>query len=558
MSLVEEVKDEDLYCEVCRDGGWHEANKIVFCESCHISVHQTCYGIEVVPGGDIPWYCNLCFVNQERKRNKEKPIEPICLLCHEKKGSFKMIKLDQWIHCSCALATPEISFKEVPTLQHPIGYDLISVTRRKNKICLYCGVIKGITVCCHATNCVAEFHIRCGQRNDCIFELRASSGEKKSFCAKHKNYFYKFFGVNKRVKKAYQAEKNNKPTLQGVAKKVIKAQDLWNRVKNFTKKPVILDVKSIFTDEVSAKSILASNLKKSCFDVSEEEDFKLKGSKSTFRFDFDMNQTLFSKQNISGSELRPIQLDKKLSGLLSYTIDGLEVVGDKREKYYKGFDKCDELLQLKKYSVYHDESLPTTGDKSKRIYQLKSLLHRVHQQNEDTLFRIKTLLRKNNPEICEEIGISEEAAVHEPTVAHKKLQKNEEKDKNSKKNKVEISDDRLLSALMNVKRKDVYLDETRPRIFGEAVNNFLREQQQQLPKATVENLTQEELLIEFDLYQSGFNTSVLSGPLKSSLGKRKSLHGSPSSKSKALRAIEEPLMIYVHCLTPGVFVCSKH
>lgn len=55
-----EVADEDVVCEVCRDGGWDELNKIVFCDDCSVAVHQYCYGVSKIPEGDIPWFCDLC------------------------------------------------------------------------------------------------------------------------------------------------------------------------------------------------------------------------------------------------------------------------------------------------------------------------------------------------------------------------------------------------------------------------------------------------------------------------------------------------------------------
>ena len=66
----EEIADEDVVCEVCRDGGWDEANKIVFCDSCSVAVHQYCYGVPEIPEGDTPWYCDLCQFKLDTKQAK--------------------------------------------------------------------------------------------------------------------------------------------------------------------------------------------------------------------------------------------------------------------------------------------------------------------------------------------------------------------------------------------------------------------------------------------------------------------------------------------------------
>ena len=50
---AEDVDDGDeLLCACCRDGSVYDDNEILLCDSCNVSVHQTCYGIKVIPKGN--------------------------------------------------------------------------------------------------------------------------------------------------------------------------------------------------------------------------------------------------------------------------------------------------------------------------------------------------------------------------------------------------------------------------------------------------------------------------------------------------------------------------
>jgi len=42
---------EDILCLICNDGDYQENNLIVICSKCNISVHQKCYGIDMIPQG---------------------------------------------------------------------------------------------------------------------------------------------------------------------------------------------------------------------------------------------------------------------------------------------------------------------------------------------------------------------------------------------------------------------------------------------------------------------------------------------------------------------------
>ncbi|KAK7748571.1 origin recognition complex subunit 4 [Cytospora paraplurivora] len=53
----EDEEDEEV-CSVCSKPDSKAGNRIIFCDSCDLAVHQKCYGIARIPRGD--WYCKQC------------------------------------------------------------------------------------------------------------------------------------------------------------------------------------------------------------------------------------------------------------------------------------------------------------------------------------------------------------------------------------------------------------------------------------------------------------------------------------------------------------------
>jgi hypothetical protein len=82
LQLERTLKDDDAECAICSSGDYEDNDNIVFCEFCGISVHQSCYGIEVVPEGD--WFCVSCTVmGKLRARNLK------CCLCPKYGGAMR-------------------------------------------------------------------------------------------------------------------------------------------------------------------------------------------------------------------------------------------------------------------------------------------------------------------------------------------------------------------------------------------------------------------------------------------------------------------------------------
>ena len=82
--FLDESDPDDVVCVVCNDGDYEDDNLIVYCSICHITVHQKCYGINVIPKDD--WICQACKIygsNIDITKNLE------CVLCPVKGGAMK-------------------------------------------------------------------------------------------------------------------------------------------------------------------------------------------------------------------------------------------------------------------------------------------------------------------------------------------------------------------------------------------------------------------------------------------------------------------------------------
>ena len=73
---------DDIVCVICNDGDYEDDDLIVYCSSCQMTVHQSCYGIVVLPKED--WICHPCTAFG---LEKSKLIQCVC--CPVKGGAMK-------------------------------------------------------------------------------------------------------------------------------------------------------------------------------------------------------------------------------------------------------------------------------------------------------------------------------------------------------------------------------------------------------------------------------------------------------------------------------------
>jgi hypothetical protein len=109
-------------CSVCLGDQSDEDDEIIECDSCGITVHELCYGVQGDENHDQdntsvhsvisfestePWFCEPC---------KRSVRNPYCELCPNTGGIFKETDAGRWVHMVCALYTQGVTFNDVPSL----------------------------------------------------------------------------------------------------------------------------------------------------------------------------------------------------------------------------------------------------------------------------------------------------------------------------------------------------------------------------------------------------------------------------------------------------------
>ena len=179
-------EDRDANCCICDIGEAGSENPIVFCDGCDIAVHQYCYGVQHIPGGD--WLCRKCWlVGRNTSVN--------CVLCPNTDGAFKTTSIPgKWAHVLCALWVSEISIGNTTVIE-PIN-DVEKLPRdRLNLQCYICQQKMGAPVQCQQMGCFTAFHITCARRaglyatpmssNSGSETLVSDSDQFRGYCHKH-------------------------------------------------------------------------------------------------------------------------------------------------------------------------------------------------------------------------------------------------------------------------------------------------------------------------------------------------------------------------------------
>jgi len=169
-------------CHVCGGADSLENNRIIYCDQCNVGVHQTCYGVDIIPDGY--WFCAHC----KAQRTQNTVIKRQCLACPLQVGALKQTVDGRWAHVICAISVPHISFDE-PTNLEKIRVDAraTSVQRR----CSICGLQVGFCIQCTAAHCGTTYHASCALLYGLYlnFEDRGHNGALDvrfvSYCHKH-------------------------------------------------------------------------------------------------------------------------------------------------------------------------------------------------------------------------------------------------------------------------------------------------------------------------------------------------------------------------------------
>jgi len=171
-----------LVCGICLESESSEMDEILECDNCGITVHEGCYGDIDTPDDDEsesdaptePWFCEPC------KAGLTDP--PICELCPNVGGIFKLTDTRKWVHLICALYTPFVGFRDVARLQTVVLEDIRS-SMWAGRECMYCVddnfARTGVCISCDAGLCKSAFHVTCGQRNGFLSDIpdKTDSGD---------------------------------------------------------------------------------------------------------------------------------------------------------------------------------------------------------------------------------------------------------------------------------------------------------------------------------------------------------------------------------------------
>nr|SZF06497.1 PHD finger protein 14 isoform X1 [Psoroptes ovis] len=172
-----------LICSICLGEQMMFDNEIVECDSCGITVHEQCYGIQPDDSESVdsdtsssstePWFCDPCLAGER---------EPLCELCPtiDCSGIYKLTNHGRWVHMICALYIEDIKFVDQERLRGPSLAD-IPYSNWGTKLCILCHdenfAQTGVCIRCDAGLCRMNFHVTCAQREGLLTELRHADGD---------------------------------------------------------------------------------------------------------------------------------------------------------------------------------------------------------------------------------------------------------------------------------------------------------------------------------------------------------------------------------------------
>eukprot|EP00250_Pteridium_aquilinum_P020427 c24810_g1_i1 orf=295-4452(+) len=194
LNSITEVLEEDQEpiseeCCICNGGENSVKNLVYQCSSCHILVHESCYGIQ--RGGrnrqkKLNWNCRKCEAVAE---GKEIP-DISCSLCCKQGGALKpTTEPHKWAHVVCALYTNETYFVNPDAMEPIDGLDAADArAKRQKRQCWLCGMREGSVERCSVPGCKTVFHVSCGVTQGASFELQHFNHQVISvrvYCPKH-------------------------------------------------------------------------------------------------------------------------------------------------------------------------------------------------------------------------------------------------------------------------------------------------------------------------------------------------------------------------------------
>ncbi|KAM7123896.1 LOW QUALITY PROTEIN: PHD finger protein 14 [Ciconia maguari] len=177
--------DHILICCVCLGDNSEDADEIIQCDNCGITVHEGCYGVDgesdsimssASENSTEPWFCDACKCG----------VTPSCELCPNQDGIFKETDAGRWVHIVCALYVPGVAFGDIDKLR-PVTLTEMNYSKYGAKECSFCEDARfartGVCISCDAGMCRAYFHVTCAQKEGLLSEAAAEEDIADPFFA---------------------------------------------------------------------------------------------------------------------------------------------------------------------------------------------------------------------------------------------------------------------------------------------------------------------------------------------------------------------------------------
>ncbi|RXM29182.1 PHD finger protein 14 [Acipenser ruthenus] len=182
---VEEEEWTNDSLSVSRGDNSEDADEIIQCDNCGVTVHEGCYGVDgesdsimssASENSTEPWFCDAC-------RNG---VTPSCELCPNQDGIFKETDAGRWVHVVCALYVPGVAFGDIDKLR-PVTLTEMNYSKYGAKECSFCEDTRfartGVCISCDAGMCRSYFHVTCAQREGLLSEAAAEEDIADPFFA---------------------------------------------------------------------------------------------------------------------------------------------------------------------------------------------------------------------------------------------------------------------------------------------------------------------------------------------------------------------------------------
>uniref|UniRef100_A0A8C8HWC0 PHD finger protein 14 n=1 Tax=Oncorhynchus tshawytscha TaxID=74940 RepID=A0A8C8HWC0_ONCTS len=184
-SAVAQRMEHILICCVCLGDNSEDADEIIQCDNCGVTVHEGCYGVDgesdsimssASENSTEPWFCDAC----------KNGVTPNCELCPNQDGIFKETDAGRWVHVVCALYVPGVAFGDIDKLR-PVTLTEMNYSKYGAKECSFCEDTRfartGVCISCDAGMCRSYFHVTCAQREGLLSEAAAEEDIADPFFA---------------------------------------------------------------------------------------------------------------------------------------------------------------------------------------------------------------------------------------------------------------------------------------------------------------------------------------------------------------------------------------